>query len=190
MNIVCLNGSPRLKGNSATISAKICETAEQKGAAVSTWNLNKLDFRGCQACYACKTKSDTCVLKDDLAEVLEAVRTADMLILATPVYYGDVSSQMKAFIDRTFSFLVPDFKNAPSPNRLEGDKKLLFVITQGNPDETVFQDIYPRYSTLFKWNGFGQSELIRACGLANAGDAAEREDVMNQVEVLARKLFG
>lgn len=190
MNIVCLNGSPRLKGNSASIAKKFCETAEKSGAEVKTWNLNKLDFRGCQACYACKTKSEKCVLKDDLAEVLDSVRESDVLVLASPVYYGDVSSQMKAFIDRTFSYLVPDFKNVAKPNRLEGDKKLVFVLTQGNPDESVFTDIYPKYSTFFKMMGFEQSELIRGCGLMAPEEAGARKDLMEQAESLAQKIAG
>ena len=107
MKIVCLLGSPREKGNSAIVANRFCATAERLGAGVQVFALNKLEYRGCQACMACKTKLDHCVLEDDLTEVLEAVRETDVLVLASPVYYGDLSSQMKGFIDRSYSYLAP-----------------------------------------------------------------------------------
>jgi len=190
MKIVCLYGSPRLKGNSAAIAKKFCETAISKGATVQSWVLNKLDFRGCQACYGCKGKSDKCVVKDDLEEVLEAVRVSDILVLASPVYYGDVSAQLKAFIDRNFSFLVPEFVKARKPHRLEGDKTLVMILTQGNPDREAFKDIFPKYSMFYKWMGFEKSELIHACGVMEPSDLKSRQDIFKQAGELAEKLAG
>ncbi len=190
MNIVCLYGSPRVKGNSAAIAKKFCETAVQKGAIVQSWVLNKLNFRGCQACYGCKGKSDKCVVEDDLAEVLEAVRNSDILVLATPVYYGDVSAQLKAFIDRNYSFLVPDYVNAEKIHRLEGDKTLVMILTQGSPDQEAFKDIFPKYSTFYKWMGFEKSELIHACGVMEPPDLKKRQDIFKQAQELAKKLVG
>lgn len=190
MNIVCLYGSPRIKGNSAAIAGAFCETAEKNGATVRSYVLNKLDFKGCQACYGCKRKSDTCVLKDDLAEVLAAVRAADILVMTSPVYYGDVSSQLKAFIDRTFSFLVPDYITAKKPHRLEGEKRLVMILTQGRPDEDRFADIFPKYSTFFGWMGFQEAELIRACGVRDIGDIGKRPEILAQAEALAARLVG
>jgi multimeric flavodoxin WrbA len=190
MNIVCLYGSPRVRGNSAAIAKKFCETAVQKGAIVQSWMLNKLNFRGCQACYGCKGKSDKCIVEDDLAEVLEAVRNSDILVLASPVYYGDVSAQLKAFIDRNFSFLVTDFVKARKPHRLEGDKTLLMILTQGSPDQEAFKDIFPKYSTFYKRMGFEKSELIHACGVMEPSDLKSRQDIFKQAEDLAEKLVG
>jgi len=188
MKIVCLNGSPRVKGNTATIAKNFCDSAEKSGAEVSTWYLNKMDFRGCQACNGCKTKSEKCVLKDDLSEVLDAVLESDVLVMATPIYYGEVSAQLKAFIDRTFSFLVPDFHNAEKPSRVNPGKKLVFISSQGNSDENAYNDVYPRYSNFFKMMGFESSELIRACGLNAITDILEHEDILQQAQELGVKL--
>ena len=127
MRIVCLLGSPRSRGNSTAVARHFCETAEKKGASIQTFALNKLNYRGCQACMTCKTKLDRCVLKDDLTEVLDAIRDADVLVMATPVYYGEVSSQLKAFIDRTFSYLVPDFETNPAPSPTLKNRDLQFL---------------------------------------------------------------
>jgi multimeric flavodoxin WrbA len=189
MKIVCLLGSPRLKGNSAAIAKRFCESAEKGGASVRTFALNDLRYRGCQACMTCKTKLDRCVLEDDLTEVLAAVRETDVLVMASPIYYGEVSSQLKGFIDRTFSYLVPDYTATPNPSRLSPGKKLVFILTQGHPDEKQFADVFPRYEYFFKWYGFSGNHLIRACGVMGRGDVENRKDVIALAEQTAAKLM-
>jgi len=189
MNIVCLLGSPRKDGNSSTMAGKFTDTARDMGAEVTTYALNDLTLKGCQACFTCKKKLERCVLKDDLSEVLEAVRECDILVMATPVYYGDVSSQMKTFIDRTFSYLVPDYAFNPNKSRLPKGKKCLFVIAQGHPKDKLFADIYPRYEYFFKWS-FDEVRLIRAVGVYNKGDVLEKEDILAQAEQAAREMVG
>jgi len=190
MKMVCLLGSPRPKGNTTAMAAKFCEAAEGLGAEVTTFALNKLKYRGCQACMTCKTKLDKCVLKDDLAEVLETIRDAEILVLTTPIYFAEISSQLKAFIDRTYSYLIPDYATNPSPCRLSPGKKLVFIEAQGHPDESLFADVFPRYDTIFKWYGFKESHRIRACGVRDKGDVEAREDVMKLAEETARKIMG
>jgi multimeric flavodoxin WrbA len=189
MNIVCLYGSPKRKGNSATMAKTFCETATSLGASVREFHLNKLDIKGCQACYGCKRKSERCVLKDDMIEILEAVRACDLLVMASPVYYGDVSAQLKMFIDRTFSYLTPDYTAAEKVSRLSPGKKLVFVLAQGNPDENSFADIYPKYAQFFNWMGFEKSGLIRACGVMEPGAVSDRADIMAAAASMAREML-
>ncbi len=189
MKIVCLLGSPREKGNSAIIANRFCDTAKRLGADVQTFALNKLEYQGCQGCMACKTKLDKCILEDDLTEVLEAVRETDVLVLATPIYYWDVTSQLKAFIDRTFSYLVPDFLTNPNRSRLASGKKLVLIQVQGNPDESMFTDVFPKFDYFFKEGyGFSETYLIRACGVREPGEVAAHEDVMKLAETTAEKI--
>lgn len=120
MNVVTLLGSPRSGKNSASIANRFTESAAQLGAETRTFELNRLNYRGCQGCYACKQSLDHCVLNDDLSEVLNAVKEADLVVLASPVYYGDISAQLKGFIDRSYSYLKPDYLSNPQPSlRLE-----------------------------------------------------------------------
>lgn len=190
MRIVCLLGSPRENGNSSTIAARFCDTARSRGAEVRTFALNKLDYRGCQGCMACKTKLDKCALEDDLTEVLEAIRGTDVLVLASPVYYWDVSSQLKAFLDRTFSYLVPDFRTNPQKSRLSPGKKLVFILAQNNPDRDSFRDIFPKFDYFFKAYGFVESHLIRAFGVSEPGEVQTHEDVMELAEKTAETICG
>ncbi|MGO9021052.1 MAG: flavodoxin family protein [Syntrophobacteraceae bacterium] len=188
MKVVCLRGSPRAKGNSAAIANRFCTTAEKLGAEVQAFALNKLEYRGCQACMACKTKLDNCALEDDLTGVLDAVRETDVLVLASPVYYGDLSSQLKGFIDRSYSYLGSDYLTNPKASRLSGGKKLVFILTQGNPDQERFADIFGRYDYFFKWYGFTESHLIRACGVREAGAVEAHDNVMKLAETMAEKI--
>ena len=188
MKIVCLLGSPRKEGNSTLIAKRFSDTAEKLGAQVRTIALNELDYRGCQACMACKTKLDRCVLSDDLTEVLDAIRDADAVVLASPVYFWDVTGQVKTFLDRTFSYLTPDFMTAPVKSRLSPGKKLVFVLTQGNPDPNLFGDIFPKIDYFFKTYGFDERHIIRACGVNEPGVAEKLEDVMALTQKTAEKI--
>lgn len=188
MTIVRLLGRPRANGNSATIANRFTETAAKLGAETKTFELNRLAYRGCQGCYACKKKLEHCTLKDDLTKVLEALREADVVVLASAVYYGEITSQLKAFVDRTFSYLKPDFHTYPEPSRLN-PKKLLFVISQGNPDESLLADIFPRHESFFKWLGFRDTRLIRVCSIGPATADGVPERLLQQTEEAARSLM-
>jgi len=189
--LVCLLGSPRPGGNSAAMAGAVCAAASAAGAEVAEFALNRLDYRGCQGCLACKQAGSTgCVLNDGLTSVLAAVAACDVLLLATPVYFGEVSSQLKAFIDRSFSFLTPDYASAPrgSRSRLAPGKTLCFVIAQGHPREDLFTDIFPRYAYFLEWRGFTGKRLLRACGLREPDAAARRPELMAAAAALGREL--
>ena len=188
MKIVTLMGSPRSQGNSNTLTRRFQETAATLGAEIRNFELNRLTYRGCQGCYTCKKGLEQCSLNDDLTEVLAAVVESDAVVLATPVYYGDMTAQLKGFMDRTYSYLKPDYLTNPSPSRLSR-KKLVFVITQGHPDETLFADIFPRYDGFLKWLGFSESHLLRVCGVGPARDSLP-EATLLQADELARQLVG
>ncbi len=190
MKIVAILGSPRNSGNSAFITKRFLEAAGKLGAETQSFALNTLKYRGCQACMACKKSSDKCVLKDDLTDVLDAVRNADVLVMASPIYYGDLTAQMKAFFDRTYAYFTPEYLQPDKKrSRLADGKKCVMVLPQGMPDEKYFADVFPRYSMFLKMYGFGDLHLIRACGLRNPDDASKRQDVLKLVDEIAAKVM-
>ena len=189
MKILCLLGSPRPRGNSASIAARFLETAGKQGAEIRTFTLNQLNYRGCQACFACKTRLDQCALKDDLTGVLESVHWADLLVLATPIYYTDVTGQLKCFVDRTYSFLKPDYITNPAASRLQPGKRLVIITTQGQPDPDRFAKVPTRYGSIMKWYGFGEVHLIRATGLGAKATAADLEPYLRAAEETAKKIL-
>lgn len=189
MKITCVLGSPRPKGNSAVMAKRFCDTAEKLGAQVQTYVLSELQYRGCTACMGCKTKSDKCVLEDDLTPALESVREGDVLVMASPVYLWDVSSLLRAFIERTYSYFVPDFATNPNPSRLKPGKKLVFIQTQGQPGENMFADLFSRIEPIFKRYGFTENYLIRGLGVRKPGEISTKEEVMKKVDGTAEKIM-
>jgi len=185
--VVCVLGSPRSGGNSETIAQKLAETAESLGAQSRTFRLNDLNLKGCQGCMGCKTGSEVCVVRDDLAPVLAAVAGADVVVLTSPIYFGQISGQLKSFIDRTFSYLQPDFFSNPNPSRLAPGKKMVFIVTQGDNDLKNY-DVVPGYEGAYKTMGF-ETFSIRAGGLGAPTDAAGRPDLMKQAEELAKAVL-
>lgn len=99
MKIVVLLGSPRKNGNSETIVQAIVVPLAHNGAEVEYIRLNDLALRTCQACGGCD-KTGKCVLKDEMADIYSAVDGADVVLLASPVYFYGLSAQCKIFGDR------------------------------------------------------------------------------------------
>ena len=183
MKIVAVLGSPRPQGNSSTLARAFLQAAAARGAEVTEYLLNQLAYQGCQGCMACKTKRDTCILEDDLAPVLNAVKEADLLVLASPVYFGDLSGQMKCFFDRTYSYINPDFSTRVPPG-----KKAVVVLVQANPDPAQFADIFPRYERWLKLYGCDPVHLLRAVGVREPGDIASQTAALDAAAALAREL--
>jgi multimeric flavodoxin WrbA len=184
MKIVLVVGSPRPEGNSALLAQRLLDAAEGLGAEVRKFFVNKMDFEGCQGCESCKKTSNRCILEDELTEVLEAITEADTLILASPVYFGDISGRLKCFFDRTYSYLNPDFSS-----RLPRGKKAVFILVQGEPEESEFIDIFPRYERWLKMYGFSPIYRLRATGVRDPGDINRQTHILEQAAALGRELM-
>jgi multimeric flavodoxin WrbA len=165
------------------LAQKFLDTAKELGAETQVFMLNQMGFQGCQGCGGCKTKSDACILKDDLAPALSAVKEADVLLLASPVYFGDLSGQLKCFFDRTYSYFNPDFSSRVPPG-----KKAVMVLVQANPDAAQFDDIFPRYQRWLKLYGYDPVYLLRATGVRDPGDLDQQTPVLNRAAALAREI--
>lgn len=188
MKVAVILGSPRKNSNSEALAEAAVAALPPSGLEVKTVKLNDLKFSGCQACFACKSKSETCVVKDDLSPVLTQVAEADLVILASPVYIGEVTGQFKCFIDRTFSFLVPDYTANPKPTRLAPGKKLLFILTQGTPDAAAYDaPVLGHYVGFLKGLGFEVSQFV-APGLGMDDVRASHPDLVKALATQAAAL--
>ncbi|WP_074521051.1 flavodoxin family protein [Lachnospira pectinoschiza] len=127
MNILVLNGSPRPNGNTSQLVKAFTEGATGSGHQVTTIDVCKKNIHGCLACEYCHTKGNgTCIQKDDFAEVAEVLRDSDMLVLASPIYYHNVTGQLKCTIDR---FYAPVY-----PYKFPKLKKIAMILCSGDPD--------------------------------------------------------
>lgn len=103
MKVVAFCGSARKEGNTDLLLRAVLEPLSAAGAETELVELAKSEIRGCMACYVCFIeKNGTCVLKKDIVnDCIAKMATADAILLGSPTYFTDVSSEMKALIDRS-----------------------------------------------------------------------------------------
>lgn len=101
-NILILSGSPRKGGNSDLLCDQFQKGALEGGHAAEKIYVSDLNIGYCTGCYACKSNG-VCVKKDDMVTVLDKMQAADVIVLATPVYFYTMDAQLKTLIDRTVS---------------------------------------------------------------------------------------
>ncbi|MDL2274805.1 flavodoxin family protein [Desulfosarcina sp. OttesenSCG-928-G10] len=101
--ILVISSSPRKNGNSELLCDRFIEGATESGNTAEKISLREKDIHFCKACDACKANAGTCVQRDDMAAILEKMLAADVLVLATPVYFYAVSGQLKTLMDRCYA---------------------------------------------------------------------------------------
>lgn len=122
--IIIIDGGPRKNFNTAAMLQKFAEGASSASEEieVKTVRLYGLDYKGCMSCLACKVKgkaSNVCKFKDALTPVLEEIAEADGLVLGSPIYFGDVTGQMRTFLERlAFPWLSYNDYSMTAPKRM------------------------------------------------------------------------
>ena len=97
--ILILSGSPRKNGNSAALCREFARGAQESGHETETVFLRDKKIGCCLACYHCRT-GGVCAIRDDMAGILDKIQAADVIVMASPVYFYSIDAQMKALIDR------------------------------------------------------------------------------------------
>ncbi len=125
MKILAISSSPRKGGNSDVLCDEFLKGAAEGGHQVQKIRLAEKKIAPCLACYGC-TETHICVRNDDMTEVLEAMKAADAIVLAAPVYFYSVCAQMKTMIDRCFA----DY-------RAIGGKTFYLIVTAAEPNHSA-----------------------------------------------------
>lgn len=119
--LIALNGSPRRTGTTAQLLTRALEGAEKAGAETELVNLYSLKFTGCLSCFYCKRKGiphGHCALRDGLSPVLERMKTADAIVIGTPIYIFNISSATQGLLERfLFSNMLYSKENAVTLGR-------------------------------------------------------------------------
>lgn len=98
--VLILSGSPRKGGNSDILCDEFMKGANESGNEVEKIRVVEKKIGYCRACYICK-ETGICAIKDDMAEILQKMIDADVIVLASPVYFYSIDAQLKTVIDRT-----------------------------------------------------------------------------------------
>ncbi|MBQ3735580.1 MAG: flavodoxin family protein [Candidatus Methanomethylophilaceae archaeon] len=147
--LLIINGSPRKKGCDARVCDEISALASKYGYESETVWAYDLQIGGCRACMACKS-TQRCVQKDGMNEILDKIRTSDMLIFATPVYFNGETGPMKTFLDRMYPLM------RMNPDRtvesfIGNVKKAAIVVCCGAPDGNMkYASIVTKFINVLK----------------------------------------
>ena len=121
--VLILSGSPRKGGNSDLLCDAFARGAQEAGNEVEKIRVASKKVVPCSACYYCRTHDGQCVHQDDMAEILQKMIDADVLVLSSPVYFYAIAAQLKAVIDRTVARWL-EVK----------DKEFYYIVTMADED--------------------------------------------------------
>lgn len=174
--IVILNGSPRRNGNTSSLVRKFTEGAESVGNTVLEFFLDKMNINGCKGCFGGHSSRECpCVQKDDMTQIYSAVKDCDVIVLATPLYYWNMSGQIRTAVDRLFALEEGDGNLL----RGHGRASALLMAAEGKG----FEDVLTYYDNLMKhlqWKKLGH---VLAGGNGNIGDIAGKPELEQAFEL-------
>lgn len=173
--IVILNGSPREKGNTAALVNAFSKGAEEAGNIVRIFRLGKMEIHGCKGCFGGKNEEEyPCVQKDDMQQIYQPVKEADVVVMASPLYYWNMSGQLRTAVDRLFAL------EEGNKNYLRGNKSsALLMAAEGNgfEDAVVYYDHLMEY---LRWKNLGH---VLAGGNMMPGDVDGKKEVEQAYEL-------
>ena len=175
-NIVILNGSPRKTGNTSALVKAFTEGAESAGHTVTEFFLDSMDIHGCKGCFGGHSSRECpCVQKDDMAKIYPAVKDCDVVVLASPLYYWNMSGQLRTAVDRLFALEESD------GNLLRGNGRAsaLLMAAEGHG----FEDAVLYYDHLMehlRWKNLGH---VLAGGNMNTGDIQGKPELKEAFEL-------
>lgn len=124
--VLILSGSPRKGGNSDLLCDEFLRGAQESGHQVEKIFLRSKKVAPCNACYYCTKSGGECAIQDDMGEILDKMQDADVIVMASPVYFYSIDAQMKAVIDRS----VARWTNIPN-------KEFYYIMTAAEDTDTV-----------------------------------------------------
>lgn len=176
--VLIISTSLRTQSNSDILARECQEGAIDAGHEVEYVSLKGKDIKYCIGCLTCM-KSGCCVLKDDVAEIMEKVKEAEVIVYATPIYYYEMCGQMKTLLDRLNPLYSSDY----------AFRDIYMIATAAENEESAFEKAY---NGLQGWvDCFEKAELkgiVAGAGIGDANDALNHNDVMKNAYDLGRSL--
>ena len=143
MKAIAINGSPRKNWNTGTLLQHALDGAKSAGADTEIVHLYDLDFKGCISCFACKRKDcknvGQCAMNDELSSVLERISECEVLLLGSPIYFSNVTGEMRSFFER---LIFPKISyNAGYASVFTGRISSCFIYTMNVPANIMEMNI-------------------------------------------------
>ena len=174
MNILILTGSPHSHGTTSFLADEFCVGAEKGGHDVIRFNTAKLKIHPCIGCGHCRKNDGKCVYNDDMYQIYPHLIAADAVVLVTPLYYFNMSAQLKCAIDRFYA-VNPTLRKTP--------KKLYLISAGHDKDDWAMDTLKANFHALCHYLNWEEGGMVLAFG------ADTREDVEgSKYQSMARNL--
>ncbi len=174
--IVILNGSPRRKGNTSALVREFTRGAESAGHTVTEFFLNSMDIHGCKGCFGGHSnRACPCTQNDDMNQIYPEVKDCDVIVLASPLYYWNMSGQIRTAMDRLFALEEGDGNFL----RGHGRASALLMAAEGHG----FEDVVLYYEHLMEhlqWKNLGH---VLAGGNGDVGDIQGKPELQEAYEL-------
>ncbi|AFA50191.1 flavodoxin family protein [Acetobacterium woodii] len=159
--IVVLIGSPRKNGNTAILANSFIDGVDKQKNSVEVISVIGKKVNGCIGCDFCyKDSEHNCVQKDDMQEIYENLADADVIVIATPIYFYGISSQLKCIIDRLHNPIRNTFKV----------KELVLLAVCADTIPIVFDSVQTMYNSVLSYFSLRNAGVITVPGVSNKGD--------------------
>ena len=162
--ILIIKGSPRKNGNTSALADSFVKGASENENIITEVILKDKTIGDCVGCGACQRNRGICVQKDDMTEIYEEMKKADIIVLASPVYFYTWTSLMKRMIDRTFAV-----------ESILMNKKFYLISAGAAPEEKYMQtmiDSFHQYISCFRAGGNREGGILFAYGTNGPSDVS------------------
>ncbi|TWH45765.1 flavodoxin family protein [Sporomusa sp. KB1] len=178
-NILVLTGSPRKGGNTDKLADAFIAGARQAGHTAEKYTTADKKIKGCIDCKNCFQKGTACSVSDDFNELVPLLEQADMVVFATPMYWFSFPAQLKAAIDKFYSYLIS--------KRTLKIKECALLVSGGVNDETKFEGIVKSYKLIAEFLNWKDSGIIIVPGLHDKDDIL-KTDGLKRAEALGGEI--
>ena len=178
MKVLVIAGSPHRAGTTALLIERFAQGVAERGGEVTVFRAGEKRIHPCVGCMACRDSDRGCVYADDMEELNPLLRTADVVVFATPLFYFGMSAQLKAVVDRFFA----------QNDALRGMRKRVVVLAAcGDTDTWAFDALRSHFETICRYLHW---ELIGSCYAQGVYLRAELEktDYPEQAYRLGRQI--
>jgi multimeric flavodoxin WrbA len=163
VNVLGISGSPKSDGLTSLLLDRALGGARASGAQTEKIILNELSFKACQECSGCDN-TGVCILDDDIRPLYEKLARADAVVVASPIYFGNISAQLKAMIDRSHSTWTAKhiLKKCPGENKKRAG---VFLCVSGKDSQEYFDSAKKIIKIFFMTNNIEYSSDLFVPGM-------------------------
>lgn len=179
MKVIAFLGSPRKNGNTELLLNSTINGIKEKGYDVMVFNLNLMNIMPCQNCGGCE-KTGICIINDEMNNIYDAIREADRIILASPIFFFGLSAQAKIMIDRCQSFWCEKYLMKKAIPEGPYGRRGLLLLVGGMKKEAGVQCSEVTAKAFFRTISVPRHETLSFLGVDSKGAILDHPDALKK----------